>query len=678
MTITSTGVLFSNRTGGANVPPDSALSSVGEPADNFVLCRDISGVPTAVYGEDVWDFNPYRLSARKLRLITFESIALGCPNRQGLVREVKQVLFLIIYSVSSGRLGKLSAISIVNYFMGLRTIANFCAQQSAKPLVGALSLQQLFTTRAYLSALLLEQGHSARFKSTLSALLRYLANIGESKLGYKVVQRKDIKVARSISEQHVVIPPRIYIGFINSLGDMLERLRGCDKQLEKFIGCFSDEYYARSHLKQKQMGVGGRQFHRPLFSEGAIAHGLEDVLVGDFFCHNRKDLPRAIASIQYVLKNVIHLYTGMRDQEVCRLQYDCILSEKSGTIQSVDEIESDLDPVVYLISTTTKFEGYRKQESWLATEEVKRAVIVAQSICRALAKYHGVAAENCPLFLSPSILTNSKAAIEVRENFGKINTAWVDGAVINQQDFLELTATDPGRNFSVSGKYCVGQPWPLSSHQFRRSLAFYASNSGFVSLPTIRTQFKHLTLQMAKYYRNGFGNLRTIFGYYNPQTGKFQLPQSHVALEFQMGVPVSVANLLIGDLLSDETPLFGGTGAFMEKQKKRLDSDSVSIVDVKNDTLRRAQKGELSYRPTVLGGCTKVGRCDSFMLGDVAACLACEDAIIKPEKLQEVIIASSRELEGYRTDSGEYQVVKKEVERLAAFSDRFRRVVGVI
>ena len=678
MTATYSGLLFSDSLAANKPAPDSTLLSTDEPADYFVLCRDANGSPTAVYGCNVWDFNPYRLSAKKLRLIKFDSIAPGHPQRHALVREVKKILFLIIYSVGSGRLGKLSATSVVGYFRELRTMAGFCARQSAKPLVGALTLQQLFSTRTYLAALLLEQGHKANFKAKLSALLRYLGNMSESKLGYRVLQRKEFAVPRGVSEQHVVIPTSIYIGFINSLGDMLGSLSGLAQQLERFIGCFSDEFYGRSHIVQKQMGVGGRKFHRPLFDEGVTAHGLTNLLVGDFFCDSRKNLPRAVASIQYVLKNIIHLYTGMRDQEVCRLQYDCILCEQSGTVQRIDDIEEETDPIVHIISTTTKFEGYRKQESWLATEEVRSAVAIARSICRALAKHHGVVAEGCPLFLSPSILTNANAAVEVRESYNKINTSWVDSAIINHDDFLELTASDPGRDFSTSVKYSVGQPWPLYSHQFRRSLAFYASNSGFVSLPTISTQFKHLTLQMARYYRNGFGNLRTIFGYYNPNTCQFELPQSHVALEFQMGIPVSITNLLIDDLLTDQAPLFGGTGAFMEKQKKRLESGSVSVLDIRKDTLRRAKKGEISYRPTLLGGCTKVGSCDSFMLGDVGACLSCEAAIIKAEKLNAVIIASSRELDYYRSDSGEYQVVKLEVDRLVSFSAKFGCDTGVV
>ncbi|MEW3673854.1 integrase, partial [Pseudomonas aeruginosa] len=94
----------------------------------------------------------------------------------------------------------------------------------------------------------------------------------------------------------------------------------------------------------------------------------------------------------------------------------------------------------------------------------------------------------------------------------------------------------------------------LTSHQFRRSLAFYGSCSGFLSLPTLRAQFKHMTIQMARYYANGFDNLRTIFGYYDEKKIDFVLPYNHFAFEFQMAMPMSVANQLIADLLFKEEP----------------------------------------------------------------------------------------------------------------------------
>ena len=140
--------------------------------------------------------------------------------------------------------------------------------------------------------------------------------------------------------------------------------------------------------------------------------------------------------------------------------------------------------------------------------------------------------------------------------------------------------------------------------------------------------------------------------------------------EYQMAMPMSVANQLIADLLFNEEPLFGGTGSYMEKQKERGKAGEIQIEDVRADTEKRVKNGEISYRPTLLGGCSKVGRCDSFMLGDYTECTSCDGAIIQRKKLVAAIEDAQDELSNYSEDSGEYQIVKAEIDRLVAFKVR--------
>jgi hypothetical protein len=247
----------------------------------------------------------------------------------------------------------------------------------------------------------------------------------------------------------------------------------------------------------------------------------------------------------------------------------------------------------------------------------------------------------------------------------------IEGVRIELSDIQELAQTDTKRDFYSEPEFAVGRSWPLTGHQFRRSLAFYGSNSGFISLPSLKSQYKQVTLEMARYYSNGFQNLKTIFGYYDPKSNGFVLPNSHVALEFQMGMPMAVANQLLSDVLFREAPLFGGTGSYIEKQKARLKNGEVCIEDVRADTLIRVKNCEISYRPTFLGGCSKVGRCDYFLLGDFTECLICEGAIIQPEKVGHAIEAMTEELTLYSYGSGEYQVANGDLERLLSFKARF-------
>ena len=98
---------------------------------------------------------------------------------------------------------------------------------------------------------------------------------------------------------------------------------------------------------------------------------------------------------------------------------------------------------------------------------------------------------------------------------------------------------------------------------------------------------------------------------------------------------------------------------------------AVKIENLRAETERRVRNGTLSYRPTLLGGCTKVGRCDSYLLGDFAACLSCEGAIIQTNKLEWGVKDALEELTLYPLDSGEHQVVKRDLELLMAFQEKF-------
>ena len=669
----SIGSLFSSGQFPHTSEPDNAPQLYGKPAPDFVLCRDEHGNATAVYGCAVWDFNAYRLSATKLSRILFDAVLdESGQEQQALIEEAKYLLYCLIYFAGGGRIGRLSAGTLNQYWIVLRAAMQFCYEQKKKPMVGVLSLQQLFTVPVYLAAFI----HSNSFdKMSLAGILQGLARVGEERLGYAALNPANFDLTRPEYKQHPVIPTRIYLNLINLTGDLLDQLYEGVGRFESFVACFDDEYYGFAHSAQKSRGLGGKAHWRPDMAQAIKDHDLASVFVGEFECPHKINLQRVLLQMQYVAKTVIHLYTGMRDQEVMRMPYHC-LSDQVVRQAVVDDkgIERDKPQSVNVLSTTTKFSGYKKEGAWFSPGEVVKAVEVAQAICRGLAKLYKIELDaRCPLFLNPAIVgsTRNNAEVGVSRFMGRSTKGTALRSLsIQAEDLQELAQSDPSRDFYSEPAFAVGQPWPLTSHQFRRSLAFYGSSSGFLSLPTVRVQFKHMTIQMARYYANGFDNLRTIFGYYDEKKKDFVLPSSHFAFEFQMAMPMSVANQLIADLLFNEEPLFGGTGSYMEKQKERVKAGEIQIEDVRADTEKRAKNGEISYHPTLLGGCTKVGRCNSFMLGDYTECTGCDGAIIERKKLVAAIEDARDELSNYSEDSGEYQIVKAELDRLVAFKAR--------
>lgn len=663
--------------------PDRALiNDAFAPDPDFVLCRDNEGRPTAIYKDQVWDLNPYRLSAKKVNRLYFDTVFKSNGAEQiSLIGEAKYILYCLIYFVGGGRIGKLSVGTVVNYWFAVRAAIIFCDRQREKPAVGSLTLRQLLTTPVYLAAFLEANRSNHMISRLVSSILRGLVLVGEERLGYCVVSSGDLKFDRGAYHQHPVIPTRVYLELINRFSVLLDQMHDGIEGFEKFICRFEDKYYGLQFANQSSAGIGGRACFRPEITDALNEHGLANVFRGEFLCEFKKNLSPALLKMQYVLKQVVHLYTGMRDQEVMRMPYEC-LAEEVYIKETIDDagVTRDRMKSVSILSTTTKFTGFRKNESWFAPREVVRAVKIAQAICRGLAHLYKIPLDsNCPLFLNPSVLRNKGTQVGIGcLAASNIKLGALKDLVIKSSDLQELAQTDIKRDFYNESRFGIGQPWPLTSHQFRRSLAFYASNSGFVSLPSLKSQYKHMTLEMSRYYSNGFENLRTIFGYYDTNRKEFVLPASHVALEFQMGIPLAVANQLLSDVLFKDAPLFGGTGSYMEKQKARVENGELCIEDVRDETIDRVQSGSINYRATLLGGCTKVGRCDAFLLGDFTECLSCEGAIIKPELVDSAIESTISELAIYPDNTGEYQVTKIDLERLSTFKARLIGKVGGI
>lgn len=660
------------------------------PADDFVICRDLDGKPTAVYGGAFWDLNPMRLSTKSLRLIRFDKIfQSNCADVMPLISEVRYLVFCLLFSAKSGRLGRMSAGGIVMHARAIRAAARFCYSQRNNPLVGVISLSQLFSTPAYMSSYKswMDSNNIANaVRLHTRTLILHLNNIGESRVGFPVkgVFGETFGGQKIKGNQTPIIPTRIYVGIINDLGDFLDMLYCCKDRLGDLISLFQDPCFGRSESQQINRFNIDVSSLRPTLGQAIVSHDLGSLFTGDLQplgyrrAGYRSGFCTVLMRIQWVLKNIIHLYTGMRDDEVLRLPYNCIDSEKLTSTTSDDEgVVRDPEMIVNVISTTTKFSGYRKEAAWLATESVVRAVEVAQAICRGISHLYSSDHRKMPLFLSPVVINMPDVEAKVcsfkqshhSDLFGKYS--------ILESDLAELEASDPSRSFTDDEKFQLGATWRFASHQFRRSLAFYGSSSGFISLPSLRKQFKHLSTQMTRYYANNFDRLKTIFGYYDEDKQDFVLPKNHFLFEYQTGVPLNIAYDLLDHAFGDGSVLFGGVGTYISSQREKMGAGDIHVAELRKDTEKLAKEGKIAYRETLLGGCTTVGKCDSYLLGKAVICLSCDEGIIEKEKLESAIDDDEALLEQLEPGTGEYQVVESELNGFRKFHQKFISVKAV-
>jgi hypothetical protein len=97
----------------------------------------------------------------------------------------------------------------------------------------------------------------------------------------------------------------------------------------------------------------------------------------------------------------------------------------------------------------------------------------------------------------------------------------------------------------------------------------------------------------------------------------------------------------------------------------------IHIVDLREETEKQAEDGKISYRPTFLGACTKIGKCETYLLGEITPCLSCKDGILEKDKLESAISDDEADLALYEPGSGEYQVIETELLSLKKFHQQY-------
>lgn len=653
--------------------------------NDFVLCRDKDGKPTAIFGECIWDFNPYRSSEKQISKMNFSSIFSPTDNTttKEIINDFKTILFNLIYSSGiGGKLGRLSPGTLYQYYLVLRKLSQFCYNLQSCNISSGITLIEALENPTYLNSFLQQNDKTiASHHKIISALLLHLNTMGKNRIGFSACTSEELNIIRVENKQHPVIPSRIYLEMVNHYSNLLDEIYPEKNKLTNFIKEFKEPCFGLGKSGQRYNGLKKSDSFYPTTPEALKKHKLTNLFANKLFTNDRRGVVKQLISIQFLIKNIIYLYTGMRDQEVARLKHSC-LDQYELRKPITNEHNIEVDPartidIISISSTTTKFTGYRKEESWLAPKEVIKAINVAQCICEGLAFLYDKPLSDCVLLPSPYVIRKLDAKYKVltisyKDRFSLIATK---NMIITKDDLLELEVTDPDQDFKSNPLYSLGNIWPTTSHQYRRSLAFYASSSGFVSLPTLQTQFKHVSKQMTQYYSRNFHALKTIFGHYDEEKDEYNLPKNHICYLFQTSVPMNAATQLLSDIMDEDEPLYGATGSFIQQQKERINDGEITIEQFRSETIKRAQKGEISYSKTLLGGCIKVGPCNEKLMGDYTACLSCKGAIIKPKKLHNMIQKTELEIETHRSDTAEYQILSHELKILKKHEQRIPAVI---
>lgn len=644
------------------------------PNPNIIISKGSTGVVSR-YKDNKWDLSPYSPSPNKEPIFDFVRVLMIDGDISELesevIEEMKHFLLVLLYVNRGGRFGCISVSTFRKYFYSLAKMGRFCISVNGKGNLHVLTLRDLLS-RAQSFSLFANVNPDALTSRNMIDTFNSFRSVSEKHLGFKVI---DVKFEEQIARQHnqhPVIPADLYLNLVNGLSEEIGRIGCLTARLTQLIAEFEDKAVGRSHYVQKHLGISKKEY-RLSVTKLLKKHRLHKLFAEHYKVTDLATLITALYKIQYVCLHTIILYTGMRITEALNLPVDCIGDEVlSPSILNEDDSVAVESEVIDLISYTTKFTGVKETANWLANSDVRKAVDILKAINCGFSMAERKDFSDT-LFVSPNHL-KGKSRIRTVFKPCRHQPQWYNSLIIRQEDLDLLRATNPEDQLRDE-TFVLGNPWPLSAHQFRRSLAFYAANSGFVSLPTLTVQFKHLASGMTKYYCRNYESISSIFGYFDPDTNSFQLPTAHTLFDFKEARVAVVVDSLVRDVIYTETPLYGKSSNYVQRQRRDIEhaDDPVNLLDVRRKTKEAVARGEIYYRETLLGGCTSPQDCDCRMLGEFTSCLSNACAVIKPQNVSEQIAELSRYIKYLDPGTGEYQVVEEELRELVAFQEREKR-----
>jgi hypothetical protein len=594
--------------------------------DDTVVTHDKPGNAVSWFGDDAWDIRAYAIGPRRTNIYFRRHQPDGVSRAlsDATTRQWKQVMYFLMHEATDTVPASSTLQSSSAY---LKDFTFFAAERQ-------LTLYEGLSNVAVVLDYVGQAGMEMKAQRLHSILVK-LHRLGVETTGLRVPLAQLHKpllerfAQRAGSSQYPVIPTRIYQHFLSTCEHDLGVAEG--------VADILSDYLARVY-------AGESPCVSAALTTAAAHFGKDSSYV----------VSSLVASINALCQLVILSFTGMRAMEAENLPYDCL-----G--------EARLDGVTHytIEGVTTKLSGGRPRRAcWVTSPLAARAVRLAQRLSGEAHRAHGAHdyAEStdgshllfCRMGLRLGYVAN-RVASTVHNDIEAFRERVFP--TITVEDIAELKRVDMHRAWEDEPKYAVGQQWPFTRHQLRRTLALYAHRSGLVTLPTLKRQLQHITQEMSMYYARGSAFAK----------GFIDIGNTHFAKEWVEAQGLSEYLAYAEQVLFSDERLFGGHAAWM--QSRAVQASPVSVYS-REQTIRMFEKGELAYRETVLGGCASVEPCKATPLDWMRLdCLEsyCRNLVIVPSKLQRVIKAQQATVEKLRAvdeASVEYRIEAQTLQRL--------------
>ncbi len=481
-----------------------------EELDAVVICKDRDGNVTATFGQSSWDCLPF--SRRKDKNTLNFSMFDAAPQLQ---RELK--IFTVGWLFNACPKGKkaLSFSSVYSRLKDIRQVYSFLMEQNQTSLA-ALSSTPL---RLKFDNNLQEQGYAqGTLEKKFVAINGVIGDAGWHNIPLDIKLIKSKKEAQRLSDkddqQTMVIPERLCHAIYGKAIALIEEALPHAQLLADTESALQDNYIAGkrildSNVQQGRtytfMNVDGSIDNRKYTTAicdnqprepHSIITPLADKLP-DVPLKNAKEFQRYLGQLITASYIVCGGFSGMRDSELDKLTPNSYYKDTlSGRIH-------------HMLQSHT-FKLGEKRETWVTAASSKAAI----DLMTVLTKRWRSEATYPDEKYADSLWLNQRS----RSVPPRLITYWNTRLqlfckqfdfVVTEEDYQECLTSNPRSLDKVKGSIIIGKPWAMTTHQFRRTLAFYCVKNRLGTLVALKQQFKHLYLSMTEWYTNG-GKLASL------------------------------------------------------------------------------------------------------------------------------------------------------------------------
>lgn len=603
--------------------------------DDVVVTKNFDGSPNSHFGDEEWDFRAY-LDARIVykKRIVFSKIV-----SDDLAREMKLICFCWLYIAGHHRKGAvIKPSTLIARFSKLSILYKFIDSKGFQS-INSLSSEIVFSEFCeYLKG---QNYSSGQVEGIYNALMHVKKAARYLPIQFEIPQgRTQCKFGREITgrlyegkNQFYAIPTRLMEKIYRYCFDVVETYHPYKEEIHELLYDMRQNYEEGKRRVDDKIQSGIWQWiseesneyrvevnkHQPASYSSIIDAHIKDTHLESLLPKSALRIQGTIIEIQTICFIVCGALTGMRRSELF-----CLHSN------SFKEKEMYGKKYYTLQSEQHKFsQGRGKMAEWVTTKFTQKAIELAEAISRymriqLLEDDDPMSVHNSSCLWLGQGRKSQKPIIRqdnnMRTHFLKICEK--AGALITEDDLDEFRVINPNREpNNADERLKVGNVWPLTTHQLRRTFAVFSKRHNLCHDIAIKEQFKHLDLPTTEWY--GEGGLASKIKALQIDTEL----QSFLNDVIQESTTQKIHEWYKG---CDSGQLMGHMAGSINKNRISLHKKYKSW-DAINEHVKA---GRLTLVGTLHSYCMAGYECQMHKVSSPANCMSCENQLIDKEKAE--------------------------------------------